>query len=232
MLDIIKAIRSMSLLEKTDMSEQFIRDVLDCRRVPMTIVDALSINNMQTAIALMDRYPDVSFALVDAIESVLGNSIQQINELRRRPILTPAGTVQPVGHENTIQKIEAAKSISDKYLQALELLKFFCRELPFEHSNASIGYLCACMCLDVPFCLDNEGLAHSAVDAAVMGDMSVFDNILRSIETSSDTIEYNGKVYKVADIVASVPRSIRAMFETDYDCARQYVSQYAAQVVL
>lgn len=96
MLDIIKAIRSMSLLEKTDMSERFIRDVLDCCRVPMTIVDALSISNMQTAIALMDRYPDVSFALVDAIESVLGNSIQQINELRRRPILTPAGTVQPL----------------------------------------------------------------------------------------------------------------------------------------
>lgn len=112
----------------------------------MTIVDALSINNMQTAIALMDRYPDVSFTLVDAIESVLGNSIQQINGLRKRPVLTPAGTVQPVGHENTIQKIEAAKSTSDKYLQALELLKFFCRELPFEHSNASIGYLCVLMC--------------------------------------------------------------------------------------
>lgn len=232
LLDKIKAIRTMSLLEEINMSEQFIRDVLDCRRVQMTLEEALRINNMQIAVENFSKYVNVSFALAESMEETLGRDVQQINGLRTRDVLTMDGAKQPVGRERTLQRINESMCSTDRYTRAAEILKFFCEDLPFEHSNASIGYLCACMCMGNPVYIDDIDLASAVIKAARAGDTYRLCEILCAKVESNDTVEYEGKTYRVANIISSLPSSIRSMYATDYECASAYVSQYAAQMIL
>ena len=61
------------------------------------------------------------------------------------------------------------------------------------------------------------------------------DTLLASIlvkRAVGDTIEYNGNKYQVEDILTIVPPALREVYGSDYECAKQFIAEYASQIIL
>lgn len=54
-----------------------------------------------------------------------------------------------------------------------------------------------------------------------------FKEVVLTMTTNTDYIEFNGQKYLVSDVVKSVPSSVRNSFESDYECAKSVVAMYA-----
>lgn len=69
------------------------------------------------------------------------------------------------------------------------------------------------------------------VVSKALEDDTLFANILVK-RAVGDTIEYNGNKYQVEDILTIVPPALREAYGSDYECAKQFVAEYASQIIL
>lgn len=201
-------LRNVLLLEGKDYTPEQIDDILNNR---------LQAINYATNIA--DR---PSYAAALDLCKILGRDIEPDSDLRSRAILTEAGKVDALSRKDVVDALQPKYSSPLK--QAVYLIKLFIKELPFEHSNEAIGYLLACKVL-----LDN-GESKDIINKA-LDDDALLVNIL-SNQSLGETIEYNGKKYQVRDILTIVLPALREAYGSDYECAKQFVAEYASQIIL
>ena len=74
--------------------------------------------------------------------------------------------------------------------------------------------------------LEGKDIINKALD-----DDALLVNIL-SNQSLGETIEYNGKKYQVRDILTIVPPALREAYGSDCECAKQFVAEYASQIIL
>lgn len=216
-------LRNVLLLEGKDYTPEQIDDILKNKPVTMTIHEAITLNNRLQAINYATNIADrPSYAAALDLCKILGRDIEPYSDLRTRAILTEAGKVDALSRKDVVDALQPKYSSPLK--QAVYLIKLFIKELPFEHSNEAIGYLLACKVL-----LDNvesKNIINKALD-----DDALLVNIL-SNQWLGETIEYNGKKYQVRDILTIVPPALREAYGSDYECAKQFVAEYASQIIL
>lgn len=221
-------LRNVLLLEGKDYTPEQIDDILKNKPVTMTIHEAITLNNRLRAINYATNIADrPSYAAALDLCKILGRDIEPDSDLRSRAILTEAGKVDALSRKDVVDALQPKYSSPLK--QAVYLIKFFIKELPFEHSNEAIGYLLACKVLldDGESIIDFESkdIINKALDDALLV------NILSS-QSLGETIEYNGKKYQVRDILTIVPPALREAYGSDYECAKQFVAEYASQIIL
>lgn len=73
---------------------------------------------------------------------------------------------------------------------------------------------------------ESKDIINKALD-----DDALLVNVL-SNQWLGETIEYNGKKYQVRDILTIVPPALREAYGSDYECAKQFVAEYASQIIL
>lgn len=216
-------LRNVLLLEGKDYTPEQIDDILKNKPVTMTIHEAITLNNRLQAINYATNIADrPSYAAALDLCKILGRDIEPYSDLRTRAILTEAGKVDALSRKDVVDALQPKYSSPLK--QAVYLIKLFIKELPFEHSNEAIGYLLACKVL-----LDN-GESKDIINKA-LDDDALLVNIL-SNQWLGETIEYNGKKYQVRDILTIVPPALREAYGSDYECAKQFVAEYASQIIL
>lgn len=216
-------LRNVLLLEGKDYTPEQIDDILKNKPVTMTIHEAITLNNRLQAINYATNIADrPSYAAALDLCKILGRVIEPDSDLRSRAILTEAGKVDTLSRKDVVDALQPKYSSPLK--QAVYLIKLFTKELPFEHSNEAIGYLLACKVL-----LDN-GESKDIINKA-LDDDALLVNIL-SNQSLGETIEYNGKKYQVRDILTIVPPALREAYGSDCECAKQFVAEYASQIIL
>lgn len=222
-------LRNVLLLEGKDYTPEQIDDILKNKPVTITIHEAITLNNRLRAINYATNIADrPSYAAALDLCKILGRDIEPDSDLRSRAILTEAGKVDALSRKDVVDALQPKYSSPLK--QAVYLIKFFIKELPFEHSNEAIGYLLACKVL-----LDNGEYISDFESKDVVSKALENDTLLASIlvkRAVGDTIEYNGKKYQVKDILTIVPPALREAYGSDYECAKQFVAEYASQVIL
>lgn len=222
-------LRNVLLLEGKAYTPEQIDDILRNTPVTVTIHEAVTLNNRLQAINYITNVAEKpTYATALDLCKILGRDIEPYSDLRSRAILTKVGKIEALSRKDVIDSLQPKYSSPIK--QAVYLIKFFATELPFEHSNEAIGYLLACKVL-----LDN---GESIIDFEskdiinkALNDDALLVNIL-SNQSSGETIEYNGKKYQVRDILTIVPPALREAYGSDYECAKQFVAEYASQITL
>lgn len=222
-------LRNVLLLEGKDYTPEQIDDILKNKPVTMTIHEAVILNNRLQAINYATNIADrPSYAAALDLCKILGRDIEPYSDLRSRAILTEAGKVDALSRKDVVDALQPKYSPPLK--QAVYLIKLFIKELPFEHSNEAIGYLLACKVLldngESIIDFESKDIINKALD-----DDALLVNIL-SNQSLGDTIEYNGNKYQVEDILTIVPPALREAYGSDYECAKQFVAEYASQIIL
>lgn len=222
-------LRNVLLLEGKEYTSEQIEDILRNKPVTMTIHEAITLNNKLQAINYITNVAEKpTYAAALDLCKVLGRDVEPYSDLRSRAILTEAGKIDVLSRKDVID------SLQDKYSsplkQAVHLIKFFIKELPFEHSNEAIGYLLACkVLLDNGECIID--FESKDVVSKALEDDTLLTNILSKKEVGG-TVEYSGNKYLVEDILTIVPPALREAYESDYECAKQFVADYAKQIIL
>lgn len=221
-------LRNVLLLEGKDYTPEQVDDILKNKPVTMTIHEAITLNNRLQAINYATNIADrPSYAAALDLCKILGRDIEPDSDLRSRAILTEAGKVDALSRKDVVDALQPKYSSPLK--QAVYLIKLFIKVLPFEHSNDAIGYLLACKVLldngESIIDFESKDIINKALDDALLV------NIL-SNQSLGETIEYNGKKYQVRDILTIVPPALREAYGSDYECAKQFVAEYASQIIL
>lgn len=224
-------LRNVLLLEGKAYTPEQIDDILRNTPVTVTIHEAVTLNNRLQAINYITNVAEKpTYATALDLCKILGRDIEPYSDLRSRAILTKVGKIEALSRKDVIDSLHARLNLDSPIKQAVYLIKFFATELPFEHSNEAIGYLLACKVL-----LDN---GESIIDFEskdiinkALNDDALLVNIL-SNQSSGETIEYNRKKYQVRDILTIVPPALREAYGSDYECAKQFVAEYASQIIL
>lgn len=222
-------LRNVLLLEGKEYTSEQIEDILRNKPVTMTIHEAITLNNKLQAINYITNVAEKpTYAAALDLCKVLGRDIEPYSDLRSRAILTEAGKIDALSREDVIDSLQDKHSSPLK--QAVRLIKFFIKELPFEHSNEAIGYLLACkVLLDNGECIID--FESKDVVSKALEDDTLLTNILSKKEVGG-TVEYSGNKYLVEDILTIVPQALREAYESDYKCAKQFVADYAKQIIL
>lgn len=224
-------LRNVLLLEGKDYTPEQIDDILKNKPVTVTIHEAITLNNRLQAINYATNIADrPSYAAALDLCKILGRDIEPDSDLRSRAILTKVGKIEALSRKDVIDSLHARLNLDSPIKQAVYLIKFFIKELPFEHSNEAIGYLLACKVLldngESIIDFESKDIINKALD-----DDALLVNIL-SNQSLGETIEYNGKKYQVRDILTIVPPALREAYGSDYECAKQFVAEYASQIIL
>ena len=222
-------LRNVLLLEGKEYTPEQIEDILKNKPVTMTIHEAITLNNKLQAINYITNVAEKpTYAAALDLCKVLGRDIEPYSDLRSRAILTEAGKIDALSRKDVIDSLQDKHSSPLK--QAVHLIKFFNEELPFEHSNEAIGYLLACKVLlnNGECIIDFES---KDVVSKALEDDTLLANILSKKEVGG-TVEYSGNKYLVEDILTIVPPALREAYESDYECAKQFVADYAKQIIL
>lgn len=224
-------LRNVLLLEGKEYTPEQIDDILRNKPVTMTIHEAITLNNKLQAINYITNIAEKpTYAAALDLCKVLGRDIEPYSDLRSRAILTEAGKIDALSRKDVIDALHACLNLDSPIKQAVYLIKFFVKELPFEHSNEAMGYLLACKVL-----LDNGECIIDFESKDVVSKALEDDTLLAGIlvkRAVGDTIEYNGNKYQVEDILTIVPPALREAYESDYACAKQFVADYAKQIIL
>lgn len=134
---------------------------------------------------------------------------------------------------NRLQAINYATNIADRpsYAAALDLCKILGRDIEPDsdlRSRALLTEACKVLLDNGESIIDFESkdIINKALD-----DDALLVNIL-SNQSLGETIEYNGKKYQVRDILTIVPPALREAYGSDCECAKQFVAEYASQIIL
>lgn len=222
-------LRNLLLLEGKEYTPEQIASLLRNEPISMRITDAIALNNRLQAINYIVNIADKpTYAAALELCKLLGRDTEPHSDLRSLSVLTKAGKIESFSRNDVINALQGRHSSPLK--QAICILKFFVEKLPFEHSNEAIGYLLACKVL-----IENDNRLSDFESKEVVSRALEDDEVLENILIKKDlgeTIEYNGKKYQVKDILTIVPPALREAYGSDYECAKQFVAEYASQIIL
>lgn len=222
-------LRNLLLLEGKEYAPEQIASLLRNEPVSMRITDAIALNNRLQAINYITNIADkLTYAAALELCKLLGRDTEPYSDLRSLSILTKGGKIESLSRNDVINALQNKHNSPLK--QAAYILKFFVEKLPFEHSNEAIGYLLACKVL-----IENGDHLSDFENKEVVSRALEDDDLLENILVKKDlgvTIEYNGNKYPVEDILTVVPPALREAYESDYECAQQFVAEYAKQIIL
>lgn len=222
-------LRNLLLLEGKEYTLEQIASLLRNEPVTMRITDAIAFNNRLQAINYIANITDKpTYAAALELCKLLGRDTEPYSDLRSLSILTKAGKIESLSRHDVINALQNKHNSPLK--QAVYILKFFVEKLPFEHSNEAIGYLLACKVL-----IENGDRLSDFESKEVVSKALEDDVLLENILIKKDlgtTVEYDGNKYPVEDVLTIVPPALREAYESDYECAKQFVADYAKQIIL